>query len=155
MNSGETTSRSLDSPGNADFPRPTGMHEMVLEVADLEASVAFYAKVIGLTEITRWADERKAVWFDAGDTVAIGLWPRETGGAVAIHHGRGGAHVHFALRIPKGSIDEVEARLKRLGYETTHADFDYGNTSVYVDDPDGNCVELMDAKVDWSDRPIT
>jgi catechol 2,3-dioxygenase-like lactoylglutathione lyase family enzyme len=145
-----TTSQSIPPVTH----RPVGMHELVLEVANLEASETFYREVIGLNVVSRWTGERKAVWFDAGDTIAIGLWTRETGGAAAIHNGRGGAHVHFALRIPKGSVDTVESRLEALGYETTHIDFDDGNISVYVNDPDNNCVELMDARVDWSNNPI-
>lgn len=134
--------------------RPIGMHEFVLEVADLDATAAFYRDVIGLREVARWTGDRKAVWFDTGDKVALGLWPRETGGEHAIHNGRGGTHVHFALRIPIEALNTVESRLKSLGFETTHADFDDGNASVYVDDPDGNCVELMAAIVDWEDNPL-
>jgi catechol-2,3-dioxygenase len=148
-----TTTRSASTSIPPVTHRPVGMHELVLEVADLEVSETFYREVIGLNVVSRWTGERKAVWFDAGDTVAIGLWTKETS-IGALHNGRGGAHVHFALRIPKGSVDAVESRLKALGYETTHIDFDDGNISVYVNDPDGNCVELMDARVDWSNNPI-
>jgi catechol-2,3-dioxygenase len=129
------------------------MHEFVLEVTDLEISDAFYREVIGLAEVARWTGDRKAVWFDAGDTVALGLWTKETS-IGALHNGRGGAHVHFALRMPHGSLDDVESRLQQLGYETTRITFDDGNVSVYVTDPDGHCVELMDAIVDWSDKPL-
>lgn len=135
-------------------PRPTGMHELVLEVADLDIAERFYREVIGLTAIDRWTGDRRAVWFDAGDTIALGLWTRETGGDRAIHRGRGGAHVHFALRIPHGSIDAWQARLEATGQPVTRFDFGDGNRSVYIDDPDGNCVELMDAVVDWAGNPI-
>jgi catechol-2,3-dioxygenase len=130
------------------------MHELVLEVRDLAQSTDFYANVIGLQEVVRWTGEREAVWFDAGDTIAIGLWTEKTGGAAAIHQGRGGSHVHFALRIPQRTIDDAESHLRELGYDITRVDFDDGNRSVYVNDPDGNCVELMDAVVDWSLQPI-
>jgi len=134
--------------------RPTGIHEMVLEVADLEASTRFYEKVIGLRVVARWGEERPAVWLDMGDSAALGLWtPKAAIGALA--NGRGGAHVHFALRIPHGTIDAVQARLEGLGYNVVHVAFDDGNRSVYVDDPDGNCVELMDAVVDWAGQPVT
>jgi catechol 2,3-dioxygenase-like lactoylglutathione lyase family enzyme len=133
--------------------RPTGIHEMVLEVADLEASTRFYEEVIGLQIVQRWGDDRPAVWFDMGDTAALGLWtPKAAIGAIA--NGRGGAHVHFALRIGHGTIDETQQRLESLGYEVLRIQFDDGNRSLYVDDPDGHCVELMDAVVDWSNRPI-
>lgn len=134
--------------------RPIGLHEMVLQVRDLDASVQFYEDIIGLKIIARWEDDRKAVWLDMGDTAALGLWPPETGGSKAIANARGGSHVHFALRIPHGSIDVVRARLDGLGYPTERVKFEDGNRSLYVDDPDGNCVELMDAVVDWSGDPV-
>ncbi len=136
------------------IPSPTGMHEMVLEVADLAAAERFYREVLGLTVVDRWSGDRSAVWLDTGDGVPIGLWTRETGGERAIHGGRGGAHVHFALRIPHGSIDTWQVRLEATGQPVTRFDFDNGNRSVYIDDLDGNCVELMDAVVDWSGNPI-
>lgn len=137
-----------------DGRRPTGLHELVLEVADLDAATRFYEEVIGLRIVQRWDDERKAVWFDMGDSTALGLWTVETGGDKAIANGRGGAHVHFALRIPRGSIDAVQRDLAERGYETERVEFDDGNRSLYVDDPDGNVLELMDAVVDWAGKPI-
>jgi catechol 2,3-dioxygenase-like lactoylglutathione lyase family enzyme len=126
---------------------------MVLEVADLDAAVRFYQDVIGLDVVQRWGEDRPAVWLDMGDSAALGLWTAKAAiGALA--NGRGGAHVHFALRIPHGSIDEAQERLAGLGYQTLRIEFDDGNRSLYLDDPDGNCVELMDAVVDWANRPI-
>lgn len=133
--------------------RPIGLHELVIEVADLDASTWFYEEVIGLRIVQRWGEDRPAVWFDMGDTSALGLWTAKAAiGALA--NGRGGAHVHFALRIPHGTIDAVQARLESLGYSVLRIEFGDGNRSLYVDDPDGNCLELMDAVVDWSNRPI-
>jgi len=133
--------------------RPVGLHELVIEVADLDASTRFYEEVIGLLIVQRWGEDRPAVWFDMGDTTALGLWTAKAAiGALA--NGRGGAHVHFALRIPHGTIDAVQQRLERLGFDVLRIEFDDGNRSVYVDDPDGNCLELMDAVVDWSNQPI-
>ncbi len=136
-----------------DAQRPVGLYEMVLEVADLDASTRFYGDVLGLTVVQRWGEERPAIWFDMGDSAALGLWtPKAAIGALA--DGRGGAHVHFALRIPLGTIDSWQVRLEGLGYDVLRVEFDSGNRSIYVDDPDGNCVELMEATVDWAGRPI-
>lgn len=134
--------------------RPAGLHEMVLEVADLDASTRFYQEVIGLEIVQRWGDDRLAVWFGMGDSAALGLWPAETGGDKAIANGRGGVHVHFALRIPHGSIDAVQRDLTERGYDIERVEFEDGNRSLYIDDPDGNLVELMDAIVDWAGNPI-
>lgn len=133
--------------------RPLGLHEMVLEVADLDAATRFYGDVLGLTLVQRWGEDRPAVWFDMGDSAALGLWTRKAAvGAIA--GGRGGAHVHFALRIPRDTIDTWQERLEALGHAVLRVEFGDGNRSIYVDDPDGNCVELMDAVVDWSGRPL-
>lgn len=136
------------------IPTPTGMHEFVLEVLDLEATTRFYKDLLGLPIVDRWEGDRNAIWFDAGDSITIGLWTPETGGDKAIHHAHGGAHVHFALRIPHGSIDEWQQRLEATGQPVTRFDFGDGNRSFYIDDPDGNCVELMDAVIDWSGKAI-
>lgn len=143
----------MSEPQSEPVHRPVGLHEVVLEVADLEASTRFYEDLIGLRIVQRWGEDRPAVWFDMGDTSALGLWTAKAAiGALA--NGRGGAHVHFALRIPQGSIDAVQARLEALGHDVLRIEFDDGNRSVYIDDPDGNCLELMDAFVDWAGSPI-
>ena len=135
-----------------DLPPPpmvTGMYEMVLEVADLAASEQFYMEAIGLPVATRWGDERPATWMTLGNEGFLGLWPASSGGAVAIHNGRGGDHVHFALRIPLGTIDQAQARLEELGHEVERVVFDNGNIAIYLDDPDGNVVELTEILVLW------
>ncbi|MEZ4506580.1 MAG: hypothetical protein R2848_12230 [Thermomicrobiales bacterium] len=70
-------------------------------------------------------------------------------GAVAIRNGRGGAHVHFALRIPAGTIDQAQARLEELGFAVERVDFGNGNVAIYTDDPDGNVVELTEIRLLW------
>lgn len=136
----------LDLP---EAPPVAGMYEMVLEVADLEASERFYTEAIGLPVATRWGDERPATWLSLGNEGFLGLWPVESGGVVAIHNGRGGAHVHFALRIPIGTIDQAQARLEELGFAVERVDFGNGNVAIYLDDPDGNVVELTEIRLLW------
>ena len=135
-------------------PTTLGLFEMVLEVADLAAAERFYAEDIGLPVVTRWTDDRKAVWLAMGNQGFLGLWPVETGGAVAIHNGRGGSHVHFALRVPMGSLDEVQRRLEERGYSVEDGwDFGHGNRAIYLDDPDGNVVELTERTTLWDGSP--
>jgi hypothetical protein len=57
--------------------------------------------------------------------------------------------VHFALRIPLGTIDQAQARLEELGHEVERVDFGNGNIAIYLDDPDGNVVELTEISVLW------
>ena len=129
--------------------RPTGLFEMTLEVSDLTASEHFYCYVIGPPVVERWTDERPAVWLALGREGFLRLWSPETGGIPAIHGGRGGRHVHFALRVPMGRIDTVRARLESLGYPVESWDFGAGNRDVYLNDPDGNVIELTERATLW------
>jgi catechol 2,3-dioxygenase-like lactoylglutathione lyase family enzyme len=126
-----------------------GLFEMVLEVEDLAVAERFYREVLGLPVADRWGDERPAVWLALGREGYLGLWPPKTGGAAAIHGGRGGAHVHFALRVPMGTLDAVRARIESLGYAVEERDFGRGNRAIYLDDPDGNVVELTERTTLW------
>lgn len=115
----------------------TGVSELVLEVEDLAAAERFYNGVLGLPIVERWA-EREAIWVMAGDRTRIGLWRPQVG----VAGGRGGEHVHFALQVAEGAFDAAVARLREAGLDPYVQDRRRDSRSVYVDDPDGNCVEL-------------
>lgn len=116
----------------------TGVSELVLEVVDLEAAERFYAGVLGLPVVERWA-EREAIWVMAGECTRIGLWRPQVG----LAGGRGGIHVHFALHIAEDDYDAAVERLRAEGQSVEEIAFspDWGR-SAYVNDPDGNVVEL-------------
>jgi catechol 2,3-dioxygenase-like lactoylglutathione lyase family enzyme len=117
----------------------SGVSELVLEVLDLEQAERFYAEVLGLPVVERWA-AREAVWVMAGVQTRIGLWRPQVG----LAGGRGGVHVHFALGIADADFDAAFARLRSHGYEpeiVVFSDDDRGR-ALYVTDPDGNVVEL-------------
>src|SRR3954447_17463999 len=133
----------------------SGLFEMTLEVKDLARSERFYRDVIGLPVAARWSDARPAVWLALGREGFLGLWPPESGGAVAIHGGRGGSHVHFAIRVPYGTLNAMRARLTDMGYALEDQDFGSGNRAIYLDDPDGNVVELTERTRLWGGSPAT
>jgi catechol 2,3-dioxygenase-like lactoylglutathione lyase family enzyme len=115
----------------------TGVSELVLEVVDLEAAERFYAGVLGLPVVDRWPG-REAIWVMAGDRTRIGLWRPQVG----LAGGRGGLHVHFAMHIAEADYDAALERLREQGMEVQEIAFEGAGRSVYVDDPDGNVVEL-------------
>jgi catechol 2,3-dioxygenase-like lactoylglutathione lyase family enzyme len=116
----------------------TGVSELVLEVVDLEAAEEFYAGVLGLPVVERWAD-REAIWVMAGERTRLGLWRPQVG----LAGGRGGLHVHFAMHIAEDDYDAAVAHLRERGLEVEEMRFSDGRgRSCYVDDPDGNVVEL-------------
>lgn len=120
----------------------TGVSELVLEVQDLEASERFYAGALGLPVVERWS-RREAIWLMAGGRTRIGLWRPQVG----VAGGRGGEHVHFAFHLEEDDFDEAVARLRESGLDP-QLESRGGrlrrkrSRSAYVDDPDGNCVEL-------------
>jgi catechol 2,3-dioxygenase-like lactoylglutathione lyase family enzyme len=115
----------------------TGVSELVLEVVDLGAAERFYSEVLGLPVVERWPD-CEAVWLMAGERTRIGLWrPR-----VGLAGGRGGLHVHFAMHIEEADYDAAVAHLRELGQEVEEIHFGDRGRAAYIDDPDGNVVEL-------------
>ena len=115
----------------------TGVSELVLEVVDLEASERFYGEVLGLPVVERWPD-RDAIWVMAGERTRIGLWKPQVG----LAGGQGGVHVHFAMHIAEADYDAAVSRLRELGQDVQEIAFEGAGRAVYVDDPDGNVVEL-------------
>jgi catechol 2,3-dioxygenase-like lactoylglutathione lyase family enzyme len=115
----------------------TGVSELVLEVVDLHAAEDFYAGVLGLPVVERWPD-REAIWLMAGERTRIGLWKPQVG----LAGGRGGIHVHFAMHIADDDYDAAVERLRSGGLEVEETVFPGAGRSMYVDDPDGNVVEL-------------
>src|SRR3954471_16018795 len=115
----------------------TGVSELVLEVVDLEASEAFYSGALGLPVVERWPD-REAIWVMAGDRTRIGLWRPQVG----LAGGRGGVHVHFAMHIAESDYDDAVSLLRERGQDVEGLAFDGARRAAYVNDPDGNVVEL-------------
>jgi len=135
-----------------------GLFELVLEVTDLEGSVTFYRDRLGMAVVERWPEPRPGVWMAMGENEVLGLWPRASGGpGVGLYGSRGGSHVHFALFVEPGTFEQWLTALQADGVPV-HGPNDFGasgNRSLYVDDPDGNVVELAEWSVDWSGRPVT
>jgi catechol 2,3-dioxygenase-like lactoylglutathione lyase family enzyme len=131
-----------------------GLLELVLEVADLDRSVALYRDVLGMPEVERWP-QWPAVWVELGPNEVLGLWAAGDGGPGAgIHGARGGSHVHFACYAEPGSLPELERRLREAGHDCECVHFATGKSSLFVTDPDGNVVELADWHQDWAGRPV-
>ncbi len=52
--------------------------------------------------------------------------------------------------------DTMQARLEALGYAVESGwDFGKGNRAIYLDDPDGNVVELTERRTLWDGNPAT
>jgi catechol-2,3-dioxygenase len=115
-----------------------GFAELTLEARDMSVLERFYTEVIGLQVLKR-DDDR--TWLAAGRNARLGLWTpgeKEFGD-------EGGRHVHFAFAADPGTLDALVERLRSFGLEvqgpTEHPG---GDRSAYVEDPEGNVVEMWD-----------
>ncbi len=120
-----------------------------LRVADIDRSLAFYRDALGF-EV--FADGRQhgldAAFLAADDYhhhVGINTW--ESAGATPPPPGHTGLfHVAFLYPDRRALVGAVQ-RLQAHGYDITQFTDHGGTVSVYVEDPDGNGVEL------YYDRP--
>ena len=133
-----------------------GLLELVVEVGDLERSLAFYRDLLRLPEVERRPEPRLGVWLSIGRNEVLGLWPATSGGeGVAIAGSRGGAHVHFAIFVEPGTLPDWQRQLQQAGVNAEGpVEFAQGNRSLFVTDPDGNVVELGDWAVDWRGESV-
>ncbi len=120
-----------------------GLDHVVLRVADLDRAIRFYRDVLGCTE------ERRVVSIDLvqlrAGAALIDLIP--AAGAPDPGPAPGRANMdHFALRIEPFDAARLRAHLESHGVETGEVATRYGaegdGPSLYIEDPDGNTVEL-------------
>ena len=124
-----------------------------LRVADLERSIAFYRDLMGFDLLFNMGT---AAFLSAGGYHHhIGLNTWESAGGEPPPPGHTGLY-HVAFVYP--SRHELSAAISRLlehGYEIDHGTDHAATVSVYLEDPDGNGVELYwdRAKEDWPQPP--
>jgi catechol-2,3-dioxygenase len=119
-------------------PPVSGISELVLEVSDLDRARAFYRDVLGFEETLYGEGREDRYWYLIGDSARLGLWTPQTG----LAGGRGGAHVHFAFRVPREALDAILERLRDRGAEVEGPIQLGADRAIYVTDPDGNVVEF-------------
>jgi catechol-2,3-dioxygenase len=129
-------------PSRVAPPLTEGICEVTLQTGAPQLLERFYCEVLGLVVLSRAADR---VWLACGSCARLGLWtpgPKEFGD-------RGGRHVHFALSAGRGQLDTLAARLHSL--RVSHrgpVEHPGGDRSIYVEDPEGNVVEVWEFFVD-------
>jgi catechol 2,3-dioxygenase-like lactoylglutathione lyase family enzyme len=115
--------------------------EVALRVSDLDKSQSFYADVIGLELMKRF---ERAAFFrvaagHAGHTAILALFDR----GVPVEQARSTID-HIAFTIDLADFEPEKRRLEALGLKVTTAEHEWVRwRSLYVQDPDGNEVELV------------
>jgi catechol 2,3-dioxygenase len=131
---------------------------VVLKVRDIERAARFYRDVLGLKEVARGTFGRPMAFFSTGDNhhdVAV----MEVGADAPAPPPEATGLSHVALRIGT-SLDELRAAHAHLaahGITQMRMRDHVVSQSIYVNDPDGNNVELyVDADpAIWRERPET
>lgn len=138
-------------------PGRVAIHETVLYADDVGAAAGFYARVLGLSVVSEQAGMSAALRMPEGDAVLLVFHPdaaNTPGRGVPTHGGGGcGGRGHVAFRIAVGSFDTWRERLTMLGVAIElERSWERGGRSMYVRDPAGNSVELVEGRV-WPDAP--
>ena len=134
-----------------------GLDHVVLRVADAERSIAFYQEALGLT-VERRLEELGLVQMRAGDSL-IDLVdiasPLGKAGGGPVDPGARNVD-HFALSLSRFDETAIRAHLRKLGIEAGDTGVRYGaqgyGPSIYIQDPDGNTVELKGPPESETDR---
>jgi glyoxylase I family protein len=124
-----------------------GLDHVVLRVADLERSSAFYRDVLDC-RVEKWQPELGLLQLRAGsaliDLVSLDGRLGRAGGAGPAREGRN--LDHFCLRLARFDEAALRAHLAAHGIEAGPTADRYGaegyGASIYLQDPDGNTVEL-------------
>jgi len=138
--------------------RVLNVGHVVLKVRDIERSARFYRDVLGLKEVARGEFGRPMAFFSTGDNhhdIAV----MEMGADAPAPPAEATGLYHVALRIGT-TLDELRAaraHLEAHGITKLRVRDHVVSQSIYVDDPDGNMVELfVDADPStWRDTPET
>ena len=136
-----------------------GLAEIVLMVNDVERSVAFYRDALGLTVIS--PDLQGPVFLRVGEHSSgvpqqIVLVPRPAGAPDhPVERAFRGVH-HIGLEVEEGAFEREWERLQSLGFEVRTGVHPFLPVeAIYLDDPDGNEVELVSARGPLAHRAAT
>lgn len=119
-----------------------GIDHVALSVRNLDKSLEFYTKVLGLRITEREYSKPGIEYFlDCGDALIGLIQGDETGGKHLLQDGGfGGNHVSF--RVPTDDFDRIVEEINSRGIPVTFMKKREKSWSLYFLDPDGNKLEI-------------
>ena len=135
-------------------PAKTSVGHIHLKVSDLERALSFYRDLLGFEMTTMYGDQ--AAFLSAGGYhhhIGLNTWHSKDAGP-APQRTAGLFHVAFLYPTRK-DLAKIVKRLMDESYPITGSS-DHGvSEAIYLNDPDGNGVELYRdrPKEEWSYRP--
>lgn len=126
-----------------------GLAEIVLMVGDVERSRRFYEGTLGLKVIS--PDFGGPVFLRTGEgggvPQQIVLIPRPVDAPAMPLERTSRSFHHLGLVIATGSLEEARRQLEAVGLEVRTGEHPFLPVdAIYIDDPDGNEVELVAAR---------
>lgn len=128
-----------------------GLAEIVILVHDMEKSLQFYGDVLGLTDMSP-PDMRGAVFLHVGPQAVscpqqIVLVPLPAGAPPFPSERSERILHHLGVEIAREDYESERERLQGLGYDVRLGEHPFlPLRGMYIDDPDGNEVELIAGK---------
>jgi glyoxylase I family protein len=128
--------------------RIKGLDHVVIRARDVEAMIGFYCGVLGCDVERRSSPEFGLVQLRAGDSlidiVAVDSEIGRIGGAAPGKEGRN--MDHFCVRVEPFNEEAIREHLAQYGVVGSQLETRYGaegnGPSIYIQDPEGNTVEL-------------
>jgi catechol 2,3-dioxygenase len=123
-----------------------GLGEIALRVADLDAMQAFYERVVGLPLLRRFPHAAfcRVAGGVAGHTQILALFDRSEQPGYQRPSSDRTTVDHLAFAIELKDFQREKARLEGLGLPVTTAEHGWVHwRSLYINDPEGNQVELV------------
>ena len=131
--------------------RIRGLDHVVLRAQNMEQMIAFYCDFLGCTVERESSPEFGLVQLRAGnsliDIVSVDGAIGRAGGSAPGKQGRN--MDHFCVRLEGFDEEAIRTHLARFGVRGSDLEIRYGaegnGPSIYVQDPEGNTVELKGA----------
>lgn len=136
------------------IPDQTKIGHVHLKVSDIERALAFYRDLLGF-ELTTMVGTQ-AVFLSAGGYhhhLGLNTWHSQGGEPAPLHSA---GLYHTAILYPtRRDLAVIYRRISKAGYPITGASDHAVSEAIYLNDPDGNGVELYRDRPqeEWNYRP--